>query len=142
LKFPVIFILSFAAMLLGQAMVTPVVSCPRSDPNEPVMSFENDTCNFGTITQGEIVTCDFRFKNTGRSPLLIMNVNSSCGCVVPGYSKEPVPPGKTGVVTGRFNSAGKMGVQDKTLTVSSNNRDGMIVLHITGTVKAKPWENR
>ncbi|CAN5855779.1 hypothetical protein BH11BAC7_BH11BAC7_13900 [soil metagenome] len=108
------------------------------DPSAPVMKFETDTMNFGTIKQGTIVEKDFVFTNTGKTPLIITGAVGSCHCTVPEYTKEPIAPGKKGVIHVTFDSNGKMGVQDKTATISSNNRDGNIVLHLKGTVTVPP----
>lgn len=109
-----------------------------NDPNAPVMTFKADTMNFGTVTQGTIVERDFVFTNTGKEPLVITNAYGSCHCTVPSYPKEPIAPGKTGVIHVKFDSNGKMNYQDKTATIESNNRDGAVVLHLRGTVVAAP----
>lgn len=103
--------------------------------NGPVMTFEVLEYNFGTIKQGEVVTREFKFKNTGREPLIINNAIGSCGCTVPDYPKEPIKPGGSGVIKVTFNSAGKMGQQDKTVTLTYDT-DKTIVLHIKGNVEA------
>jgi hypothetical protein len=108
------------------------------DPSAPVMTFETDTMDFGTIKQGTIVEKDYVFKNTGKTPLIITDAMGSCHCTVPHFPTEPIMPGKTGVIHVVFDSNGKMGVQDKTATIISNNRDGNIVLHLKGTVNVPP----
>jgi hypothetical protein len=107
---------------------------PSPDPSAPVMKFETDSMNFGTVTQNTKVEKDFVFKNTGKTPLVITNAYGSCHCTVPHYPTEPIAPGKTGVIHVVFDSSGKMGYQDKTATIVSNNRDGDVVLHLRGTV--------
>lgn len=102
--------------------------------NGPVMKFDEMEFNFGTIKQGESVTHEFRFKNTGKEPLLINNAVGSCGCTVPDYPKEPIKPNTSGVIKVTFNSAGKSGPQDKTVTITYDT-DKTIVLHMKGTVE-------
>jgi hypothetical protein len=102
--------------------------------NGPVMKFDEMEYNFGTIKQGESVTHEFRFKNTGKEPLLINNAVGSCGCTVPDYPKEPIKPNTSGVIKVTFNSAGKSGPQDKTVTITYDT-DKTIVLHMKGTVE-------
>ena len=109
---------------------------PGIDPSAPVMTFENDTIDFGTVKEGTSVERDFVFKNTGKTPLIITSASGSCSCTVPHYPEQPIAPGKTGVIHVVFNSAGKMGVQNKTATIVSNSSDGSIVLVLKGTVVA------
>jgi Protein of unknown function (DUF1573) len=108
------------------------------DPNAPVMVFKNDTMKFGTITQGTSVTREFVFTNTGKTPLVITDATAPCGCTVPEWPKEPIMPGKSAVIKVTFNSTGKMGPQDKMITISSNSRDGSVFIHLIGTVVAAP----
>lgn len=118
-------------MLRAQPQTT-----PNLDPSAPVMTFKTDTISFGTVTQGKKVEKDFIFTNTGKTPLIITSATGSCSCTVPEFPKEPIAPGKTGVIHVVFDSNGKMGAQDKTATIISNNRDGAIVLHLKGTIVA------
>ncbi|MFN8711721.1 MAG: DUF1573 domain-containing protein [Bacteroidota bacterium] len=123
----------FTAPALAQAPATSTMDRPTA----PVMSFDQTEFNFGTIKQGEVVTHEFRFRNTGKEPLIITNAQGSCGCTVPEYSKEPIKPGGTGTVKVTFNSAGKLNVQDKTVTITYDT-DKIIVLHMKGTVESAP----
>ncbi len=104
------------------------------DPSAPVMTFKQDTIDFGTVKQGTKVEMDFVFKNTGKTPLIITSAEGSCSCTVPNYPKEPIAPGKSGTIHVVFDSANKMGLQHKTATIISNNGDGNIVLHLNGTI--------
>jgi len=100
-----------------------------------VMTFEKDSYNFGSITQGEKVYYSYKFKNTGKSPLIVLNATATCGCTVPEVPKEPVKPGDEGVIKVVFDSNGKQGMQDKTVTVTSNAQPTIAQLHLTGEVK-------
>jgi hypothetical protein len=111
---------------------------PNPDPSAPVIKFKVDTMNFGSVPQGTVVERDFTFKNTGKSPLVITETKVTCGCTTPDYPKDPIAPGKTGTIHVRFNSAGKMGAQDKTITIVSNNGNGEVVLHLKGTITSPP----
>ncbi len=99
-----------------------------------LMTPDESKFEFGTVKQGDVVEHTFTFKNTGTEPLVVTNVGVSCGCTTPEYTKDPVLPGKSGKITARFNTAGKMGQQNKVLTVSSNNSAGNVELSLTGTV--------
>jgi hypothetical protein len=132
-KLLLIAVLATAFVAKSQAQVTTI-----NDPTAPVMKFSVDTIDFGTINQGTIVEKDFAFKNTGKTPLVITSATGSCHCTVPHYPEEPIAPGKTGVIHVVFDSNGKMGYQLKTATINSNNRDGVVVLYLTGTVVVPP----
>ncbi|RDC55556.1 DUF1573 domain-containing protein [Pedobacter chinensis] len=103
----------------------------------PVIVFERDIFDFGKIKQGEIVQHDFKLKNTGKSPLIISNATATCGCTVPEVPKEPILPGKEGVIKVVFNSEGKEGMQDKVVTVTSNANPTITTVHLVGEVLAK-----
>jgi len=103
----------------------------------PVIVFERDIFDFGQIKQGEIVQHDFKLKNTGKSPLIISNATATCGCTVPEVPKEPILPGKEGVIKVVFNSEGKEGMQDKVVTVTSNANPTITTVHLVGEVLAK-----
>jgi uncharacterized cupredoxin-like copper-binding protein len=100
-----------------------------------VISFESGMYNFGKINQGEKVNHEFKFKNTGKSPLIITNATATCGCTTPDIPKAPVKPGESGVIKVVFNSAGKMGMQDKIVTITSNGNPATTEVHLIGEVK-------
>jgi Protein of unknown function (DUF1573) len=79
--------------------------------------------DMGQITEGQKLEVSFRFKNTGNHPLIIKSVQPSCGCTVPDVPKEPIAPGEEGVIKAVFNSEGKAGKNNKTLTVNANTED-------------------
>jgi len=105
--------------------------------NAPVMKFENDTHDFGKIKTGDKVTYDFKFTNTGKSPLIITDAVATCGCTKPEVPKAPVKPGENGVIHVTFNSAGKVGLQDKQITVTANTNPAQSRVHLIGEVTAK-----
>lgn len=111
-------------------------AAPVENKNAPEMVFEVLEFNFGTIKQGESVTHEFTFVNNGKEDLVITNAQGSCGCTVPQYPKEAIVKGAKGVIKVTFNSAGKMGLQDKTVTLTSNAKNSPIILHLKGTVEA------
>lgn len=100
----------------------------------PVMQFENTTHDFGTISQGERVTTQFKFKNTGGSSLIISNAQGSCGCTVPEFPKEAILPGDEGVIGVEFNSEGKQGQQEKTVTITTNCEPPTLILTIKANI--------
>lgn len=101
--------------------------------NLAVFSFESAVHDFGKIKQGVPVTHEFTFTNTGKTPLVITNVQASCGCTTPAWSKEPIPPGGNGFIKATFNAA-SMGGFNKTVTVMGNVENGFKQLSIKGEV--------
>lgn len=105
--------------------------------NGPVMTFEEKTHDFGTIKEADgPVSHTFEFTNTGNEPLVIINVNASCGCTRPEYSKEPIKPGKKGKIKVTYNPAGRPGEFSKDVKIRTNGNKRPI-LKITGTVIPK-----
>lgn len=100
----------------------------------PVMEFKDTTYNFGDIREGEQVSHEFEFTNTGKTPLIISNATGSCGCTVPQYPREPIAPGKSGKMIVNFNSADKQGHQEKSVTITTNSQRGMHMLYIKADV--------
>lgn len=101
----------------------------------PVMKFADTTFDFGNLTAGETVEHEFSFQNTGKSTLVVAGANSSCGCTVPEFSREPIAPGGKGTLKVTFASAGKQGHVMKAITVASNAYPSTQVLTITAEVK-------
>lgn len=97
----------------------------------PIIAFEKESHDFGKITQGEKVSYSFKFKNTGGSDLVISSAYGSCGCTVPNYPKTPIAAGADGVIDVVFNSEGKAGKVQKTVTIVSNTVPNSKVITIS-----------
>ena len=93
--------------------------------------------NFGKVSEGEIVSYNYRFKNTGSKPLIVTNVSASCGCTVPEKPEQPIQPGETGFIKVKFDSKNRVGNAHKTVTVSSNAEPAFPELLLTGEVLEK-----
>lgn len=87
----------------------------------------------GNIEQNKPVNIEFEFTNTGDSPVIISNVQASCGCTATNYAKTPVSPGESTKITATFNAAAK-GAFKKTITVVTNAEETPKTLIFTGTV--------
>lgn len=121
---------------------TTMTAAPAAEnKNAPEFKFEEEEYNFGTIKQGESMTHLFSFTNVGKEPLIISSASGSCGCTVPEWPKEPVKKGDKATIKVTFNSAGKMGMQDKTVTIQSNAKTNPKVIHIKGNVEAPPKQD-
>lgn len=100
----------------------------------PVFDFRETLHDFGTVIEGEKVMYSFVFKNTGGSNLIISSVSASCGCTATKFTKEPIPPGKEGIITVTFDSTKRRGFQNKAVTVSANTQPNKTVLRIKAKV--------
>ena len=101
----------------------------------PKVEFEKEIYDFGVIKQGEKVHFEFKFKNNGKTPLIITDATATCGCTKPEYPDVPVKPGEEGIIKVTFDSTGKMGMQDKVVTITSNANPEAAKLHLVGEVK-------
>ena len=88
--------------------------------NGPKIVFLEEKYEFGDIIQGDVIEHVFEFKNSGNAPLILQDVKTTCGCTVPEWPRAPLPPGATAELRVKFNSAGKVGIQNKVITVISN----------------------
>lgn len=91
--------------------------------------------NFGTIKEGDKIEFNFRFKNTGNKPLVVVNASASCGCTIPEKPEKPILPGETSFIRAVFNSKGKAGHQEKNITVDANVKPNFPPLKLTGEVQ-------
>ena len=107
----------------------------------PTLEFEKTDHDFGTIAEGQKVTYVYKFKNTGSAPLIIQNAQPSCGCTAPDWSRDPIPVGATGFVKAEFDSKGKPGLQNKTITVTSNTFPKTMQLRFKANVTAAAQGN-
>ncbi|TDQ19521.1 uncharacterized protein DUF1573 [Algoriphagus boseongensis] len=85
-----------------------------------VITFKENSVDFGDIVQGDKVEHTFVLTNSGTEPLVISNVAATCGCTVPVWPKTPIAPGQTAEIKVSFNSAGKMGKQNSVVRIYSN----------------------
>ena len=115
---------------------TQAAPAPADNPNAPVITFDKTVHDYGTVPFGGDGTCTFKFTNTGKEPLLVQQPRSSCGCTVPSWPKEPILPGNSDEIKVTYNTK-KAGPINKTVTVTSNAKNGTVVLRITGNVEAQ-----
>jgi len=109
----------------------------------PVINWDNPTHDFGDIYQGDKVEHSFKFTNTGSEPLIITNVEVTCGCTVPkGWPRDPVAPGADAEINIQFDSTGKYGKQNKVVKIISNASSGTNQVLFTTNVLEKKLPNR
>ena len=126
---------SNSGKLPGDVVNNPVTASGEGNMSElPVMEFKETLHDFGTVIEGEKVTYNFKFTNTGDSDLLISAVSASCGCTATNYTKDPVKPEEDGIVTVTFDSRRRKGFQNKSVTVSANTQPNKVILRVKAKV--------
>ncbi len=100
------------------------------------IKFDKASHNFGSFSESNpIVSCIFKFKNTGKAPLVINQAVASCGCTVPTFTEKPIAPGDSGVVKVTYNGQGRYpGRFKKVVTVMSNAKSRLVRLYIEGNM--------
>ena len=99
------------------------------------IEWKDTALNFGTISSGDSLHLKFGFKNTGTTPLFILNTHTTCGCTVTGFPKDPVVPGKSSFIDISFNSRSEKGEINKKIVVVTNTKNGRYSnLYIRGII--------
>lgn len=111
----------------------------KNDPivdNRPktVMVFDEYDYDFGDVEQNTENEHIFKFHNDGQEPLVITDAKGSCGCTVPEYPKEPIPPGESGEIKVVYSSGNQQNKQTKSVTITANTDPGTTVLKINANV--------
>lgn len=131
--------ISFAQDGHDHAHPAPAGEVKPANPNAPEIFFDETTHDFATLQKGDDCSYDFKFKNTGKEPLILSNCQASCGCTTPACPKEPIAPGGTGVIKVKYDS-NRVGVFNKTITVTSNAKNSSVVLSIKGKIDGPAQE--
>ncbi len=108
----------------------------RDSRKAPEITFKEKVHDYGTIEKGANGIYEFEFKNTGKEPLIIKTVRSSCGCTIPTYPQYPIKKKKTAKIKVKYDT-NRMGAFSKNITVYSNAKNDPIVLKIKGKVVNK-----
>jgi hypothetical protein len=123
------------------ASVTPSVTTPAAEtkPEGPLPAIQFDAMqhDFGTVTEGQKLIHVYKVKNVGQAPLIIQNAAPSCGCTVPDWTKAPIAVGESGFVKAEFDSKGRPGLNNKTITVTANTWPKTFELKFKAQVTAK-----
>lgn len=128
----------FTASLFVVMFSIMAVSVQAQDAAKPEagISWKTTTVDFGKIEQGKPVTAEFEFTNPSMVPLIINSVRPACGCTAADYPKEPIVPGKSGIIKLTYNAA-SVGPFTKSTTVTTNAAEGNTVLVLKGEVIKK-----
>jgi len=125
-------ILSAIVLLLSTALFA----------QKPGIQFKEPNYDFGTVKEEDgKVSHVFEFYNTGTSDLVLTNVQASCGCTTPQWSREPIAPKQKGSITVTYSAAGRPGPFTKTITVTSNADKQLLTIKGTVTPKGQKVED-
>lgn len=101
-----------------------------------ITNYENNTVDYGNVNKGSNGKRIIKIQNVGDKPLIISNINTSCGCTVPQWTTEPIAPGKKGEITVTYNTS-NVGRFSRTITISSNDeKKPNLPVRIEGVVLA------
>lgn len=123
-------------IILVFAVLIGFVGLTAMQDNKAEFKFVEETYDFGKIPQGKPVSYTFKFKNVGNEPLIISNVESTCGCTVPNIEPKqgtPIPKGGSGSITLTFNAAA-VAPFNKFVKITSNSKTPVKMLYIKGEV--------
>jgi len=121
-------------ILLFSILLISLASFSQKSKGAPEMIFKDTIHNFNTIWYMNEASHEFTFKNTGKLPLIIERVRSSCGCTVPTWEKSPVPPKGKGKITVKYDTK-RIGQFQKSIKIYSNALNSPVILVIMGAVK-------
>jgi hypothetical protein len=129
-----IFLILFTVVCTISLYAQQANNSPVDSTAKAKIVFETLSHDFSTITAGSDGNCVFKFKNEGTIPLILSNVQASCGCTTPSWTREPIKPSETGEIKVHYDT-NRIGTFSKTITVTSNAENPQIVLRISGEVK-------
>lgn len=126
---------SFKYFIIGVLLVVSVSTALA----QAKITFNNTEHDFGQFNEQDgIVVAVFSFTNAGTAPLIINNVTATCGCTTPEWTREPIPPGKSGEIKVGYNPASRPGPFRKSVNVYSNTQPAITILNISGNVLQRP----
>ncbi|MEO6455779.1 MAG: DUF1573 domain-containing protein, partial [Ginsengibacter sp.] len=111
-----------------------IASIPKTSASNDVITLKETEFDFGKIPHGKPVTHVFLFTNTGNTQVSLQNVQASCGCTTPEWSKDAVAPGETSKITVGYNAA-SMGIFTKTITITYNDNQSKQLI-----IKGEVWQ--
>lgn len=132
----------FGAVCILLLSVLPLWVSAQAKGPELTFDVVNDTYDFKTVIDGEVVVYNYTFKNTGDQPLIIYKTEVACNCTSADWPKKPVMPGQTGSIKVTYKSEGNVGKVNKQIYIKSNAKlpakyKNAYELNMIGLVKAK-----
>ncbi|MDR3268890.1 MAG: DUF1573 domain-containing protein [Tannerella sp.] len=123
-------------VLMAILLTTGMITAQQKEASITVT--DSATYDFGDINEADgPVSHEFTILNNGEMPLVVTNVVASCGCTTPEWTKEPIAPGKTGIIKATYDPSGRPNRFTKTINVYSNGKAGSYALTIRGNVIPK-----
>lgn len=114
-----------------------LVSCSQEEgkkkKGDAVITFAETKFDYGNIPFKGDGDCEFTFRNTGRTPLVLTHVKSTCGCTIPEWPREPIKEGEQGIIKVTYDTQ-RVGAFNKSIYVYSNAKNGVQRLYIRGNV--------
>jgi len=129
-------LLALSLGLMSFSVVSPMATTIVKSIEAAAISWKSDAVEVGQIPQGTPKEIQFEFKNSGKTSVVITSVKPSCGCTAADYTKEPVAPGKSGIIKAIYNAA-SAGPFTKTVTVTTSADETPKILKFAGVVTAK-----
>ena len=117
-------------MLIGFVLLAGAVK----SQTKAKIAFASESVSMGVVKQNVPAKTQFTFTNIGKVPLILKDVQPTCGCTAADYTKTPVLPGKKGFISVEYNAA-TTGPFHKTITVLSNADQPSKIITLTGEVK-------
>lgn len=130
-------LLSITALVLTTGLFAQDAEKPAGKKAADVAKFDSETIDLGKILQNNPTSATFEVTNIGKEPLLIEQASPTCGCTISDYTKEPIAPGKKGIIKATYN-AKNMNMFEKHLTVKFAGVDEVKSITIKGEVIANP----
>lgn len=125
-------------LLCGIVFFTALYSQSKNDA--AFIAFKETKYNFGSVKLGKVVKIEYYFENTGKTPLLISTIETTCGCTVADFPHYPIKPGDFGMILLTFNTKEKYDKQDRTVEVISNASNSPTKLHFKGVIMEEKSE--
>ena len=124
----------FSSFLVQKKMKKRIDSSVIENMTE--IKFERTVLDFKSVESGEVVQGSFVFTNEGKYPLVIYEVNTSCGCTVADYPRGEIAPGEKGMISVKYDSEGSAGMRiSKEVTVNANTTPAKTKLKIVADVR-------
>jgi len=125
-------LISAVSLCIAQAQ-----TAPNATNKAHVLLLKETSHDFGKIPQGRPVTYVFEIVNTGAVPLMLENVQASCGCTTPQWTKDAIAPGATSKITVGYNAYAE-GAFEKTITIQYNQSQTKMLVIKGNVYKAPP----
>jgi len=123
-------------MKIRTALVLVSLMFVLGGPARAALVWETTAADLHPAVSDKTAVAHFKYKNTGDKPIKITSVHPSCGCTTAALAKDVVEPNESGEITATFNIGDRSGVQNKTITVMTDDTPGQpTILKLTATIQ-------